>query len=75
MMAHLSRQAMEQQLLQWNPHWKRTTVESWHDRQLYAVYMRCLEQQRQRQWMQQRTVTKPSTQRAVQLSLFDIIQG
>lgn len=72
-MAHLSRQAMINLLLQWNPHWRRSTVESWHDRQLYAVYMRCLERQSQRQWSQRRIVSSTQTERGTQLSLFDMV--
>lgn len=33
-------------LCQWNPHWRESTVRSWHDRQLYAIYMKELRKQR-----------------------------
>lgn len=34
------RTRFEALLLQWNPHWRESTIKSWHDRQLYAVYMK-----------------------------------
>lgn len=39
-MAWPDRSWMEQQLLRWNPHWRRETVQGWHSRQLYAVYQK-----------------------------------
>lgn len=34
---------MRKQLLQWNPHWKKETVQKWSDKQIAAIYIKELD--------------------------------
>ena len=34
---------MRQQLLKWNPHWKKETVQKWSDKQIAAIYIKELD--------------------------------